>query len=178
MFRLKYPFTSEAKKYFNLYWKSNCENMEIKRYCPVTDSELPVDHVYFKFRSEIEAAEAFLGLAISEGIKVTETREILDMVDTIYNSLADPESRLNDFQEKRLNFTDEDWYDLKEKANNGNKWSMYMFLARRSIDSAVYWLCKLKESNEFRDIVKDDVISKLMKAGFVILRESLGDVRL
>ncbi|KAA8922882.1 DUF1940 domain-containing protein [Thermoplasma sp.] len=152
--------------------------MDVKRYCPVIDSDLPADHVYFKFRSDIEAAEAYLGLAIAEGIKVNETREILDMIDTIYNSLSDPESRLNDFQEKRLNFTEEDWYDMKEKANNGNRWSMYMFLARSSIDSAVYWLYSLKETEEFREIVNDETILKLMKTGFVILRESLGDIRL
>ncbi|CAC12362.1 hypothetical protein [Thermoplasma acidophilum] len=152
--------------------------MDIKRYCPVTDSELPADHVYFKFRSEIEAAEAYLGLAISEGIKVRETREILDIIDTVYNSLSDPESKLNDFQEKRLNFTEEDWYDIKEKANNGNRWSLYMFLARSAVDSAVYWSYRMKETEEFKEIVKEEMISKLLKAGYVILRESLGEVRL
>ncbi|WP_048053924.1 DUF1940 domain-containing protein [Thermoplasma volcanium] len=152
--------------------------MENVRYCPVIDDNLPLDHVFFKFRSEIESAEAFIGLAVSEGVKVNETRELLDMLDTVYNSLYDEESKLNEFQEKRLKFTEEEWYDIKEKCNSGSKWSLYLMLARSHIDNAVYWLSKLREDERFVNKVSDENIMALYKIGAVILREGLGDVRL
>jgi len=129
-------------------------------------------------RNEIEASESFMGLAIAEGVRVNEIREFLDMLDTLYSGISDREVRLDEFKEKRLKFTEEGWYDLKEKCNNGDKRAMYLFLSHFHIENAVNDLMDLKKDARFSERIEDDTITYMGKLSEAIIREALGYVRI
>ncbi|MGC8608266.1 MAG: DUF1940 domain-containing protein [Thermoplasmata archaeon] len=151
---------------------------EGKKYCEIIDDYLPFNHTYFKMRNEIEASESFMGLAIAEGVRVNEIREFLDMLDTLYSGISDREVRLDEFKEKRLKFTEEGWYDLKEKCNNGDKRAMYLFLSHFHIENAVNDLMDLKKDTRFSERIEDDTITYMGKLSEAIIREALGYVRI
>ena len=86
-----------------------------RRYCQALDAEIDAAHDYFLYISEMKLAIASLGMAVASGIRLQATREILDMADTLYQNITDPDSTLPDNQRKQLNHAEEVWLDMKAK---------------------------------------------------------------
>ena len=72
-----------------------------RRYCQALDAEIDAAHDYFLYISEMKLAIASLGMAVASGIRLQATREILDMADTLYQNITDPDSTLPDNQRKQ-----------------------------------------------------------------------------
>ncbi|EQD43751.1 protein containing DUF1940, partial [mine drainage metagenome] len=97
-----------------------------KRYCDVVDREIDAAHEYFLYISEMKLSMASLGLAVSSGIRLQSTREILDMLDALLQNITDPDSVLPDNQRKQLNHADEVWLDMKDKMSKGDLRASYL----------------------------------------------------
>ena len=153
------------------------ENL-LTAYCEVIDDDIPLNHAFFRYRSEMELAQAMLGLAVSEGGRLQETREILDMHDTLFENIIDPESKLPDKQRKKLNHADEVWLDLKEKLSEGNRRTAYLYAAHSHMKLALGYLVELKEDDRFVDTVSDYLLNYLNKLSVFTYREAIGHVML
>lgn len=153
------------------------ENL-LRKYCEITESELPKNHSIFKYISEMKMAEASLGLAISEGMRLQETREILDMFDTLYQLLFDPDSKLPDPERKKLNHADEVWLDMKEKMNSGDKRAAHLLNAHGHLDLAIAYLVECRNDTVIADKITDYLLKYLEKLSVFIYREAMGHVLL
>lgn len=147
-------------------------------FCDVTDSELPRSHVYFRYDAEMKMAIASLGLAVSQGERIQATREILDMFDTLYANLIDPDSVLPDKQRKSLNHADSVWLDLKEKLSQGNARAAHLLAAHSHMQMALSLLIELKNDSQFSDHVSDYLVKYLGKLSVFTYREAIGHVML
>lgn len=160
----------------------NGENQDsesfLTKYCEITDSELPKDHNIFKYLSEMKMSEASLGLAISEGVRLQATREILDMFDTLYQILYDPDSKLPDPQRKRLNHADDVWLDMKEKMNAGDKRAAHLLNAHAHMDLALAYLVNCRNDPVFAEIIPEYLLKYLEKLSVFTYREAIGHVML
>ncbi len=151
---------------------------ENREYCSIVDDYLPFNHPYFRARNEVEASESFLGLAIAEGLRINEIREFIDILDTLYSGISDSEIKLDEFKEKRLKFTEEGWYDPKEKCNNGDRRAIMLFLSHYHLENAVNELMSLEEDERFSGKIKESNITYMKKLSEAIVREALGYVRI
>ncbi|HLH86111.1 MAG TPA: DUF1940 domain-containing protein [Thermoplasmataceae archaeon] len=157
----------------------NPENEDFSTaFCTYTESALPRGHPIFKFDNEIKLAEAFLGLAVSEGVRLNETRELLDMLDTLYQNLTDPNSKLPDQQRKGLNHEEEVWLDMKDKMNRGDRRSAFLLASHAHLSNAISFLLECKSMAEFKDIINDYQVKYLSKLSIRIYREAIGHVML
>ena len=148
-----------------------------QQYCELVDSSLPLDHPYFSFLSEIRQAESFLGLAVSVGKRLNETRLILDLLDTIVSGIEDPNVRLSDENRKMLNHADEVWLDLKEKLSSGDVRAAYLLASSAHMSKAAGFLVACRKSSEF-SMITDYTLQYLKKLGVHTYREAIGHVML
>ncbi len=148
-----------------------------QQYCELVDSSLPLDHPYFSFLSEIRLAESFLGLAVSVGKRLNETRLILDLLDTIVSGIEDPNVRLSDENRKMLNHADEVWLDLKEKLSSGDVRAAYLLASSAHMSKAAGFLVACRKSSEF-SMITDYTLQYLKKLGVHTYREAIGHVML
>lgn len=147
-------------------------------YCDVIDSQIPRSHIYFRYDAEMKLALASLGHAVSQGERMQATREILDMLDTLYGNLLDPDSVLPDKQRKSLNHADEVWLDLKEKLSSGNARTAHLFAAHAHIQLALSYLVELNKDPQFGERVSEYLIKYLGKLSVFTYREAIGHVML
>ncbi len=147
------------------------------QYCELVDSRLPLDHPYFSFLSEVREAESFLGLAVSVGKQLNETRLILDLLDTIVSGIEDPNVKLSDENRKMLNHADETWLDLKEKLSSGDARAAYLLSASAHMRTAAGLLIACRKSSEFT-MITDYTIKYLKRLSVHTYREAIGHVML
>jgi len=147
-------------------------------YCEIIDEEIPRNHPYFLYDAEMKLAEAEMGLSIGEGVRLQATRELLDMLDTLYNMIKEPEARLPDNQRKSLNHADEVWLDLKEKMSQGDKRSAHLLSSHAHIELALGHLLDLRGDEKFKEVVPDYLIKYLGKLSTFVYREAIGHVML
>ncbi len=147
-------------------------------YCEITDSDLPRSHTYFKYDAEMKLALSSLGLAVSQGERIQATREILDMLDTLYANLTDPDSVLPDKQRKSLNHADRVWLDLKEKLSQGSARTAHLFASHAHMELALSFLLDLKKDQEFSEHISDYLVKYLGKLSVFTYREAIGHVML
>ncbi|AKA48880.1 hypothetical protein IX51_06980 [uncultured archaeon] len=147
-------------------------------YCEITDSTIPRSHIFFRYDAEMKLALASLGLAVSQGERIQATREILDMLDTLYNNMIDPDSALPDRQRKNLNHADSVWLDLKEKLSQGSSRTAHLFAAHSHMQLALSYLIGLKNEKEFSEHISDYLIKYLGKLSVFTYREAIGHVML
>ncbi len=148
------------------------------QYCDIIDERIRKDHPYFRYLSELRLAEASLGLAISQGSRLSETRSLLDMLDTMMENFADPETVLSDPDRKMLNHADDVWLDLKDKLSQGDNRTAHLLSASSHIQLAVSFLLELKNVEKFSEMVTDYQLKYLSKLGVHIYREAIGHVLL
>lgn len=147
-------------------------------YCEIIDSQIPRNHPYFRYDAEMKMALTSLGLAVSQGERVQATREILDMLDTLYSNILDPDSVLPDQQRKSLNHADSVWLDLKEKLSQGSARTAHLFAAHSHIQMALSFLVDLKNDAQFSEHVSDYLVKYLGKLSVFTYREAIGHVML
>ncbi len=136
------------------------------------------DHPIFFYKMEMMLAEADIGLAISKGVRLNETRELLDMLDTLFNLLLDPDSKLPDQQRKRLNHADDVWLDPKSKMSSGDERVSWLLSSYAHMSKALAYLIKAREDPIFKDIIPDYLIKYLGKLSVFTYREAMGHVML
>lgn len=153
------------------------ENPEMA-YCEITDSEIPRNHPYFLYDAEMKLAEAEMGLAIGEGVRLQATRELLDMLDTLYNMIKEPDSRLPDAQRKALNHADDVWLDLKEKMSQGDKRAAHLLSSHAHVTLAINYLVTARKDEKFLEFISDYLIKYLGKLSTFVYREAIGHVML
>ncbi len=163
-----------------IYWcimKIEPEDPELQ-YCDIIDSKIRKDHPYFMYISEMRLAESSLGLAISQGSRLNETRLLLDMLDTLIENLSDPESVLSDPDRKMLNHADDVWLDLKDKMSQGDIRAAHLLAASSHVQIAVNYLMAAKSDEKFTEMVTDYQLKYLSKLSVHIYREAIGHVML
>ncbi|MCL4315231.1 MAG: DUF1940 domain-containing protein [Candidatus Thermoplasmatota archaeon] len=146
--------------------------------CDLIGTEIPADHPFFRFQSRIRLSMSNLALAISCGVRLEETRELLDALDTLYNNLYDQEEKLSDQFRKRLNHEEEVWIDLKQKFFQGDQRSAYLLSAHSFLKMALSDLYVLKKDDVFADRISDYVLKYMYKLSVSIYREAMGHVML
>ncbi|GGM77722.1 hypothetical protein GCM10007108_14810 [Thermogymnomonas acidicola] len=147
-------------------------------YCELIDKSLPFDHPFFLFTFEMRQAMADLAQAVSTGISSQQVREIVEMLDTLWEGLKDPDVRLPDAQRKSLNHEKEVWLDVKEKVMEGNTRASSLLSASTHMMRAVMYLKRLREDEEFRDVVSDYTVRYLHQLSLRTYREAMGHVLL
>ena len=78
-------------------------------YCELLDKNLPLDHEFFLYDSQIKIVQSFLGLAISEARNVEKIRQMLDILDTLNQNLYDSETVIPDQERKALRRETKEW---------------------------------------------------------------------
>ncbi len=146
--------------------------------CDLIGTEIPADHPFFRFQSRIRLSMSNLALAISCGVRLEETRELLDALDTLYSNLYDQEEKLSDQFRKRLNHEEEVWIDLKQKFFQGDQRSAYLLSAHSFLKMALSDLYVLKKDDVFADRISDYVLKYMYKLSVSIYREAMGHVML
>lgn len=149
-----------------------------KAVCEYTGTELPRDHPIFSYQMEMKLAQAEMGLAVAEGVRLQATRELLDMLDTLYQLLSDPESKLPDPQRKMLNHADEVWLDLKEKMSQGDRRAAHLLSSHAHMAKALGYLLESRKSEEFSELIPDYLVKYLGKLSTFTYREAIGHVML
>ncbi|MCL4421432.1 MAG: DUF1940 domain-containing protein [Candidatus Thermoplasmatota archaeon] len=142
------------------------------------DQKIRADHPILFYQMEMKLAEADLGLAISKGIRLNETRQILDMLDTLYGLLSDPDSKLPDQQRKMLNHADNVWLDLKSKLSSGDERASFLLSSHSHMSEALGYLIKARDDPLFKEIIPDYLLKYLSKLSIFTYREAIGHVML
>lgn len=146
--------------------------------CQFNGKPLSRSHPIFKYQMEIRMAQAELGIAISAGVRLQATRELLDMLDTLSQIMIDPDSKLLDQQRKMLNHADEVWLDLKEKMSQGDARAAHLLNSSAHMELAVGYLVECKNDPEFKDMIPDYLIKYLGRLSTFVYREAIGHVML
>lgn len=154
---------------------SNEDRME---YCELLDRDLGNESDYFKFQNHVRLAFASLGLAVSTGVRLNATRELLDMVDQLYQNISDPDIALTDESRKKLNHADAVWLDLKQKMAAGDIRAAHLLDASSNLSLAHSYLCSLKKNEEFSGHISDYSLKYFKKLSVFIYREAIGHVML
>lgn len=149
-----------------------------KTICEYNGEELPREHPIFSYQMEMKLAQAEMGLAIAEGVRLQATRELLDMLDTLYQILLDPDSKLPDAQRKTLNHADDVWLDLKEKMNQGDKRAAHLLSSHAHMAMALSYLLQSRKDEMFTEMIPDYLVKYLGKLSVFTYREAIGHVML
>ncbi|MGP6239389.1 DUF1940 domain-containing protein [Cuniculiplasma sp. SKW4] len=147
-------------------------------YCELLDKEIGNDSDFFKFQNHVKMAFASLGLAVSTGIRLNATREILDMLDQLYQNISDTDVALTDESRKKLNHADEVWLDMKLKMAAGDIRAAHLLNASSHLSMAHAYLCALKKDEEFSELISDYSLKYFKKLSVFIYREAIGHVML
>lgn len=148
------------------------------QYCDLIDKDLPLNHTFFKYDSEIKIAESFIGLAISEGKNVDQLRNIIDILDTLNENLYDSDVKLEDMVRKQLRREDSTWVDINQKMNDGNRYTADLIIASSHLRNAVSYLYELKNDDDFSEHVNNYQIEYMLKLINRLNNEAIGDVLL
>ena len=148
------------------------------QYCDLIDKDLPLNHKFFRYDSEIKITESFIGLAISEGKNVEKLRDIIDILDTLNQNLYDNDVKLPDMVRKELRREDSTWVDIDQKMNDGNKYTAYLIIASSHLRNAITYLYELKSDSDFSSHITDYQIEYMLKLVNRINDEAIGDVLL
>ena len=149
-----------------------------KEMCEYINEEISRDHPIFFYKAEMKLAQASMGLAIAEGVRLQATRELLDMLDTLYQLMIDPESKLPDSQRKMLNHADDVWLDLKEKMSQGDKRAAHLLSSQAHMSMALGYLIRCRSDERFSRLIPDYLIKYLGKLSTFTYREAIGHVML
>ena len=147
-------------------------------YCELIDQDIQGDHPFFRFESHCRMAIAYIGLAISCGTRLAETRELLEIIDTLYNNLSNPEEKLQDQVRKKLNHEDDVWLDMKQKFSSGDARSSYLILAHAGVKLALSDLVDMRKDSRFTEFVSDYLLNYMYKLSVALYREAIGHVLL
>lgn len=145
-------------------------------FCDLIEKEIPLDHDFFRYLSSIRSAQAMIGLAVSTTDKIQETREILDMLDTLSSGLYDPDVKLPDLQRKMIRRSEETPVDMVEKMSRGDLRSAYLLAASSMIQLASGYLAGARNDPDFAGAVPDYAIKYLYKLSIFVYREAMGHV--
>ena len=146
--------------------------------CEYNGQILPRQHPVFNYQMEMRMAQAELGLAIAEGVRLQATRELLDMLDTLSQMLTDPDSKLPDQQRKMLNHADEVWLDMKEKMSQGDRRAAHLLNSSAHMNNALANLIRCTEDPDFSLEVPEYIIKYLGKLATFVYREAIGHLML
>jgi hypothetical protein len=148
------------------------------RYCEAIDQVIEASHEYFLYIAEMKLAMASLGMAVASGTRLQATREILDMADTLFQNITDPDSVLPDNQRKQLNHADEVWLDMKDKMSKGDQRASNLLSAHAFMEMAIVHLISCKKDIRFKNSISDYLVNYLGKLSVFIYREAIGHVML
>jgi Domain of unknown function (DUF1940). len=148
------------------------------RFCDLTGEEISSESPYFKYNSSMRQAFASLGLAISTGTRLVQTRELLEMADKLYENITDNDVVLSDEHRKKLNHADDVWFDMKAKMNAGDIRAAHLLSASCHISDAHSYLTELSKEMSFKDLITDYNLKYLSKLSVYIYREAIGHVML
>jgi hypothetical protein len=151
------------------------ENVNVA-FCDLIEKEIPLNHDFFLYEASIRLAQANIGLAISAGSKLQETREILDMLDTISSGIYDSDIKLMDDQRKKIRRTEETWIDMKEKMSKADLRSAYLLSASAHMQEALGHLISAKADSDFSAFISDYAVKYLHKLSLYTYREAMGHV--
>ncbi len=149
-----------------------------ERYCDAIDRMIKADHPYFMYRSAIVEAEAFLALSVASGYRVNEIREIIEMLDTIFENMTDRNAVLPDNLRKMLNHSEDVWLDLKDKFSSGDTRAAYLAAASSEMSRALHYLILLKDDESFKELVSSYQINYLKLLSIHTYREAMSHVLL
>ncbi len=172
----------ESARGYLTAWRIKLPDIEeedfTKTICEYTGEELPREHPIFAYQMEMKMAQAEMGLAIAQGVRLQATRELLDMLDTLYQVLIDSESKLPDAQRKMLNHADEVWLDLKEKMNRGDMRAAHLLSSHAHMGMALLYLLQARKDEKFVNLIPEYLIKYLGKLSVFTYREAIGHVML
>ena len=147
-------------------------------YCELLDKNLPLDHEFFLYDSQIKIVQSFLGLAISEARNVEKIRQMLDILDTLNQNLYDSETVIPDQERKALRRETKEWVDIDQKMDGGDKYTAYLILAAANLRIALAYLWSLRKSPEFSEHITDYALEYMQKLINMINNEAIGNVLL
>ncbi|MEM0155111.1 MAG: DUF1940 domain-containing protein [Thermoplasmataceae archaeon] len=145
-------------------------------FCDLIEKEIPIDHDFFRYLSSIRNAQAHIGLAISTTDKIQETRDILDMLDTLSSGLYDPDVKLPDLQRKMIKRSEETPVDLVEKMSRGDLRAAHLLSASSMIQLAAGYLTSARKDPDFAGVIPDYTIKYMYKLSIFVYREAMGHV--
>ncbi|OWP57550.1 MAG: hypothetical protein B2I17_00200 [Thermoplasmatales archaeon B_DKE] len=145
-------------------------------FCDLIEKDIPLSHEFFRYQTCINLAQANIGIAISTGSKLQETREILDMLDTISSGIYDSDVRLPDDQRKKIRRSEDTWIDMKEKMSKADLRSAYLLGASSYMQDAVGHLVAARADKDFSGLISDYTIKYLHKLSQYTYREAMGHV--
>jgi len=149
-----------------------------KQYCDLIDKDIPLNHKFFRYDSEIKITESFIGLAISEAKNVEKLRDMIDILDTLNQNIYDNDVKLDDMVRKELRREDPTWVDISQKMNDGNKYTAYLIIAASHLRNAISYLYELKNDDDFSPHINDYQIEYMLKLVNRLNNEAMGDVLL
>jgi hypothetical protein len=147
-------------------------------YCELLDKNLPLDHEFFLYDSQIKIVQSFLGLAISEARNVEKIRQMLDILDTLNQNLYDSETVIPDQERKALRRETKEWVDIDQKMDGGDKYTAYLILAAANLRIALAYLVSLRKFPEFSEHITDYALEHMQKLINMINNEAIGNVLL
>ena len=145
-------------------------------FCALVEKDIPLNHDFFLYEACIKLAQANIGLAISSGSKLQETREILDMLDTISSGIYDNDVKLPDEQRKKIRRSEDTWIDMKEKMSRADLRSAYLLSASAYMQQALSHLIAARGDKDFTGLISDYAIKYLHKLSLYTYREAIGHV--
>lgn len=158
----------------------NSENNEnvLARFCDLLGEHIGNESPYFQYDSSMKLAFSSFGLAVSTGIRIDATRELLEMEDKLYQNLSDSDTVLSDEHRKKLNHADDVWLDMKAKMSAGDIRASHLLAAHAHLSEALKNLTLLKKDDNFSEFVSDYNLKYLSKLSVFVYREAIGHVML
>ncbi len=154
------------------------EDEQSDEYCELIEKNLPPDHEFFLYDSQIKIVKSFLGLAVSEARNVEKIRQMLDILDTLNQNLYDNGTVLPDNVRKELRREAKEWVDVDQKMDNGDKYTAYLILAASNLRIALSELWKLSKLPDFSEHITGYPLEYMQKLINMINNEALGNVLL
>ena len=149
-----------------------------RRYCDLLGEDIENSDPYFHYDSHVKLAFSCLGLAISTGIRIDATRELLEMTDKLYQNLTDSDVVLTDEHRKKLNHADDVWLDMKAKMSAGDIRASHLLAAHAHLSESLAYLTLMKKDERFSEFVTDYNLKYLSKLSVFVYREAIGHVML
>ncbi|MCL6014905.1 MAG: DUF1940 domain-containing protein [Candidatus Thermoplasmatota archaeon] len=156
---------------------NNSEDVN-KRFCDLLGDFIDNNSPYFQYDSSMKLAFSSFGLAISTGIRIDATRELLEMADKLYQNVSDTDTVLSDEHRKKLNHADDVWLDMKAKMSAGDIRASHLLAAHAHLSDALSYLTVMKNDENFREFISDYNMKYLSKLSVFVYREAIGHVML
>jgi hypothetical protein len=149
-----------------------------KRFCDLVGEQIDGNSSYFKYDAQMKLVFSSIGLAISTGVRINASRELLEMADKLYQNLTDSDVVLSDEHRKQLNHADEVWLDLKAKMSAGDIRAAHLLEGHAHLSSALMSLIEMKKDSMFEEFVSDYLLKYTSKLSVFVYREAIGHVML